>query len=280
MKDLTGRNAIISGGAGGIGGAIARELVDRGARVAIADLDLGRAQQAAARLGADRAIAVRLDVTDGDNWLTARVEMEDRLGPCDILVSNAGVSYTGTLDSIAPEAWRWVYEVNIMGALHAVRTFLPGMKERGGEGHVVLMCSITALHPFATQGAYTTSKAALLNFATVLAQELADTPIGVSAVCPGIVDTDLRDNAIEARPGDLRAGAPPPARLSTKMGMAPRFVGKAVVEAIEAGRFFVFTHPDYAASIRSDRDLMLAAMESPADPDYREPEAFLQPLPR
>lgn len=281
MDDFTGKIALVTGGAGGIGSAIAAELVARGARVAIADIDLARAEEAAAALGGKtHAIALRLDVTDPQDWLTARETLERELGPLDILVSNAGVNYTGTLDTIDPEAWLWVYNVNFMGSLHGVRTFLPGMKERGRQGHVVLTSSITALHPFATQGAYTTAKAALLNFGTVLKQELAGTPIGVSVVCPGIVSTDLRENAAGARPVKLKAADAPVSTLSTKLGMAPRFIGASVVDAVANDQFFVFTHADYAASIRSDRDMMLAAMAQSADPDYHEPEAFLTPLPR
>jgi NAD(P)-dependent dehydrogenase (short-subunit alcohol dehydrogenase family) len=281
MDDFTGKIALVTGGAGGIGSAISAELVARGARVAIADIDLARAEGAAAALGGKpHAIALRLDVTDPQEWLSARETLERESGPLDILVSNAGVNYTGSLDTIDPEAWLWVYNVNFMGSLHAVRTFLPGMKERGRQGHVVLTSSITALHPFATQGAYTTAKAALLNFGTVLKQELAGTPIGVSVVCPGIVSTGLRENAAGARPDKLKAADAPVSSLSTKLGMAPQFVGAAVVDAVANDQFFVFTHADYAASIRSDRDLMLAAMDQSADPDYHEPEAFLAPLPR
>jgi NAD(P)-dependent dehydrogenase (short-subunit alcohol dehydrogenase family) len=281
MQELNGKIALITGGAGGIGSAVSRDLIERGSRVAISDIDLDRAQAVAAELGGQpKAMALGLDVTDPVAWGVARETLERELGPLDILVSNAGVNYTGTLDTIDPAAWLWVYNVNFMGSLHAVRTFLPGMKARGAEGHVVLTSSITALHPFSTQGAYTTAKAALLNFATVLKQELAETRIGVSVVCPGIVSTDLRENAQSARPEGLKSAEAPVSALSTKQGMAPHFIGRAVVEAIVQDRFFVFTHADYAASVRSDRDLMLAAMEVSADPDYREPETFLAPLPR
>ncbi len=280
MENLNGKVAIISGGAGGIGSAIARNLIEAGVRVAIADLDLERAQRVVQSLGEDNAIAVRLDVTKAESWTAAREQIKKSLGPCDIVISNAGVGYTGTIDTISAEAWRWVYEVNVMGSLHAMHAFLPDMKARGAEGHIVLMCSITALHPFAQQAAYTTSKAALLNFATVLKSELQGTAIGVSAVCPGIVDTELRDNAAEARPAALKTTEEAIPAVTTRKGMAPNFIGKAVVEGIRANRFFVFTHADYATSVASDRDLMLAAMSISADPDYREPEAFLTPLPR
>jgi len=280
MKIFQDKVALISGGAGGIGESIAAALVQAGARVAIADISLTRAEATAQSLDEGKAVAIELDVTNEAGWLAARDTLEQRLGPCDIFVSNAGVSYTGALDAITPDAWRWVYDVNVMGSLHGVRTFLPGMKARGREGHVTLMCSITALHPFAEQGAYTTSKAALLNFATVLKRELQGTAVGVSAVCPGIVSTDLRHNALGARPEALRDELAPPTQMSTQLGMKPRFIGPAVVQAMRDNAFFVFTHADYAESIASDRDLMLAAMQVSADPDYREPEALTQLLPR
>lgn len=283
MKDLAGKVALVTGGAGGIGGAIAEALVQRGARVAIADINLERAEAVAARLhqgaGRPQTMAVPLDVTDPESWAAARSALEAVLGPCDILVSNAGVAYTGTIESIDVAAWKWVYDVNFMGSLYGVQTFMPGMRAKGA-GHVVLTSSITALHPFATQAAYTSSKAALLNFGTVLKQELEGTDIGVSVLCPGIVDTQLRENAVEARPDDLKAAQEPESGLSVKLGMAAPFVGRAVADAVQENRFFIFTHADYAESVRSDRDLMLAAMEQSADPDYHEPAMFLTPLPR
>ncbi|WP_081492205.1 SDR family NAD(P)-dependent oxidoreductase [Rhizorhabdus wittichii] len=208
----------------------------------------------------------------------AREQIKRRLGPCDIIVSNAGVSYTGTIDTVSPDAWRWVYEVNVMGALHAAQTFLPGMKARASEGHISLICSITALHPFAHQAAYTTSKAALLNFASVLKSELVGTGIGVSAVCPGLVSTDLRANSEDARPSELRNPKQDASPFPTQVGMAPAFIGKAVVDAIRDDQFFVFTHSDYRSSVESDRNLMLAAMEQSPDPSYCEPEILLKPL--
>ncbi|MFM0394980.1 SDR family oxidoreductase [Paraburkholderia phytofirmans] len=272
VQDLNGKVALISGDAGGIGAAIGQHLVNAGARVAVADLDATRAHQLAESLG-DRAIALQLDVADEASWFPARNALESGLGPCDILISNAGVSYTGALDEISAQAWRWVYDVNVVGSLHGVRTFLPGMKARGREAHVALTSSITALHPFPEQGAYTTSKAARLNFASVLKRELANYPVGVSVICPGTVDTHIRENAVRARPTALTENFRTPS-LSTKLGMSADFVGRAVVEAIRQNRFYVFTHADYAASVASDRDHMLAEMSLSADPNYREPVMF------
>ena len=119
----------------------------------------------------------------------------------------------------------------------------------------------------------------MLNFATVLKRELQGTSIGVSAACPGIVNTDLRANAAGARPTALKSETEQTS-LGVKTGMAPDFIGKAVVDGIRANQFFVFTHADYAASVASDRDLMVAAMRTSADPSYKEPAMLLDPLPR
>ncbi|VXD04357.1 NADP-dependent 3-hydroxy acid dehydrogenase YdfG [Pseudomonas sp. 9AZ] len=281
MQDINGKVAFISGGAGGIGSAMAKQLLDAGARVALADLDLDRARAVAAELGSvDRIVAVKLDVTDPSSWAQARDAAQAALGPCDILCSNAGVSFTGTLDEIKPEAWRWVYEVNLFASLHAVQTFLPGMKARGSEGHVLFVSSITALHPFATQGVYSSSKAALLNFAKVLKLELESSTIGVSIMCPGIVATQIRANAIQARPDALRESGGVSSSLSTQMGMAPEHVGRAAIAGIRDNQFYIFPHTDYRPFISADYDAMLSAMQTPADPDYHEPQQLLNPLPR
>ncbi|MBD9562242.1 SDR family oxidoreductase [Pseudomonas sp. PDM09] len=276
MLDFRDKVVFISGGAGGIGSAIARELLQQGARVALADIDLERARVVAAELGnSDQVIALQLDVTDPTSWVGARDEAERALGPCDILCSNAGVSFTGTLEEITVEAWRWVYDVNLFASLHAVQAFLPGMKARGRQGHVLLVASITALHAFATQGAYTSSKAALVNFAKVLQLELAGTFIGVSVLCPGVVATQIRANALHARPDALRHEDGVATHLSTQMGMAPEHVARAAVTGMRQQQFYLFPHADYRPSVAADCEAMLAAMQVSADPEYHEPVQLL-----
>ncbi|HEX2494408.1 MAG TPA: SDR family oxidoreductase [Steroidobacter sp.] len=281
MQSFLNRTAFITGGAGGIGAALACEFVERGASVVIADLDLDRARSVAHNIDSGgRALAVNLDVTDAESWRAARGSAEQAFGRVDILCSNAGVGYTGSLDEIGLDAWRWVYEVNVIGAVHAIQTFIPGMKARGAEAHVLFTSSITALHPFATQAAYTSSKAALLNLARTLQLELSTTSIGVSVLCPGMVATNLRANAINARPEALRASAadsPLPSPLS--QGMAASAVARVAVEAILANRFYVFTHSDYREAIASDSQAMLDAMLESADPRHREPSLTSVPPP-
>lgn len=278
--DPKGKVALVTGGAGGIGAEIARRLVAAGARVVIGDLDVGRAAAVASELEPQHALAVALDVTSAESWSATKVQAEQVFGGVDILVNNAGVHFTSGLESISIDAWRWVYEVNVVASVHGLRTFLPAMKLRN-EGHVVFMSSITALHPYPSgqQGAYTTSKAALLNMAMVLKRELGDTRIGVTAVCPGVVATDIGRNARQARPSHLRAVAEEPKLSVVKFGMHPAFIGQAVVDAIGNDRFYVFPHADYAGCVASERERMLEAMKHSADPDYSEAAILLERLP-
>lgn len=271
--------ALITGGGGGIGAALARELTANGALIALADLDFERATRVAADIAIGPAVLpIHLDVTDAGSWRAAREAVEAQLGPVDILCSNAGVHHPGSLEQISVEAWRWVYEVNVLGTLHAIQTFLPGMKARGTEGHVQLTCSITALRPFAMSAAYSSSKAALLNMARVLSLELQGTRIRVSVVCPGLVQTDMSVNALRARPTDLRKTWVASASAPPGSGMSPVAVAGAMVRAVRDNRFFVFTHGDYRAAVAENAASMLAEMEHSADPDYREPAAMVAPI--
>jgi short-subunit dehydrogenase len=125
--------------------------------------------------------------------------------------------------------------------------------------------------------AYTSSKAALLNMATVLSLELNGTRIGVSVVCPGVVETSLPFNALRARPKEVRDS---PASSVLDFGMSPSAVARAMLQGIQEDRFFIFTHADYRAAIAADTELMLAAMERSADPGYREPATMVTPIRR
>lgn len=275
--ELAGKTAFITGGGGGIGGAMAKAFAENGAKVAVADVNLSRAQAVADVVNSiTKACAIRLDVTKADEWGPAKKAVEDALGPVDILCANAGVSYTAPLDEITDEAFRWVHNVNIMGALRAIRTFLPEMKRRRQGGHVVLTCSTTAFRPYTEQGAYATSKAALVNMALTLDMEVKASGIGVSALCPGLVNTNLRNNAEDARPVPLRSSALTSEEGSPlKAGMAPAFVANSVIDAIRNDRFYVFTHSDYRDAIAAEQQLVLAALAASADPSHKEPTGLV-----
>jgi 2-hydroxycyclohexanecarboxyl-CoA dehydrogenase len=247
MKDLEGKCAFITGGASGIGLAIASAFGRAGVKLVIADIDQDGLDGAALRLRTE-GIAVqtlRLNVTDAAAWQAAARRTEAAFGPVDILCNNAGVgSARANIELIADEDWNWVLGVNLSGVRNGIKTFLPGMKTRSRPAHIVNTASI--LGHFAALGVadYVTSKFAVLGLSEALRMELQGTPIGVSVLCPGLVATPLSQNARKALPSARTAGH---TAVSAEQppGIAPDHVGQCVVDAVRNGGFYIFTHPEY-----------------------------------
>ena len=191
MESLTGQTAVVTGGANGVGRGIASVLAREGARVAIADLDLGTAEAVADELTGrgDEALAVAVDVTDLASTQTMAATVCDALGPVTILAANAGIYPPVRLGEMDDAAWDRVMDVNVKGALRAVQACIPAMRSRG-YGRIVLTSSITG--PVTGQAGfahYGASKAAMLGFMRSAAVELARSGITVNAVMPGNVAT-------------------------------------------------------------------------------------------
>jgi len=274
MKDLKDKTAFVTGGASGIGLATAQALAKRGARLILADIVADKAEAAAAELragGAD-AIGLSLNVADEADWARAG-EAAARFGDVRILVSNAGVGGgSGTFETYDPEVWRWVYAVNAHAHLYACRTFLGAMKASGESCHLALTSSMVAIVPPPISVAYISSKFATLGIAMALRNELADTSVGVSVLCPGMSATNIVATTANLRPGAAEQGEA--ARTAQNMsgvlagGMAPGPVGERVAHAIEAGAFFIFTHPEWRAMAEAQFAEILAAFGASADPSY------------
>ena len=276
--EIEGKTVFITGGGGGIGGAMAMAFAKHGAKVAVADFDLDRAQHVANKIEGETAVcAIRLDVTKTEDWGLAKAATEEALGPVDIICANAGVHYTAPLDEITDEAFGWVYDVNVMGAVRGIRTFLPSMKMRQKGGHIVLTCSTTAFRPYTEQGAYAASKAALINLALTLEMEAKGSGISVSALCPGMVNTNIRANAEAARPANLQSNPKTDGVTSPliKSGMAPEFIANSVIDGIRNERFYIFTHSDYREAIAAEQQQVLEALRASADPGHKEPDALI-----
>jgi len=275
--DLRNRIVVITGGGGGIGKAMASAFIERGARVVLADIARDRAEAAAAELG-EGCFAAQLDVTSASDWASLKNWTEQQLGPVDILCCNAGVGHSAPLDAPDLRGFRWVHEVNLLGPLMGLETFLPGMKERGA-GHIVFSCSITALRPVPGQSAYSSSKAALANVALTLEQELRGTGVGVSALMPGMVITELRANSDEAWAEKNGSVAAPAAATSVlAAGMPAEAVGRAVSDAVADGRFWIFPHDGYQPALAREAQLALEAMALSPMPEHRDPAVLLEPM--
>ena len=275
MTDISGKTAFVTGGASGLGLAIARALAAAGVRVVIADIDETRAERAAAVLHDDGAqvLPVRLDVTDEQSWARAG-ELARAFGPVRILCSNAGVGGgSGAFEAYDTEVWRWNYAVNAHAHLYACRTFLGEMKASGETAHLVLTASMVAIVPPPISVAYISSKYATLGIAMALRNELAGTHVGISVLMPGMSATRIVETTRDLRPAaaeqDNAAITSQAMQNVLAGGMPPDKVAARVVKAIRDGDFWIFTHPEWKAMAEMVTTDMLAGFGASADPDYR-----------
>lgn len=189
MERLSDRVALVTGGARGIGAAIVRAFAAEGAKVVVADLRTGLAEDLAASLG-DRAIAIRLDVTDEESWTAAIAGTVERFGGLDILVNNAGVAEGGPIADTTLESWRTVIDVNQTGVFLGMRAAVGPMRE-GGRGSIINMSSMDGMVAAPRIVAYVASKWAVRGMTKVAAMEFAPFGIRVNSIHPGHVLTEL-----------------------------------------------------------------------------------------
>ncbi len=192
-KPFAGQLAVITGAGSGIGRATALAFAEHGADLALCDLDLEAAERTAelaVLLGAS-ARAWRVDVSDGRAVDAFAAEVAAEHGVPDIVVNNAGIGHSGTFLETTEEEWQRVLDVNLWGVIHGCRAFGTLMTARGEGGHIVNLASAAAYLPSKMLAAYATSKAAVFMLSDCLRAELASSDIGVSAICPGIVNTNI-----------------------------------------------------------------------------------------
>ncbi len=266
MFELKGKTVFITGGGSGIGAGMAEAFAERGARIVLADVEVGFAEQEAARLSGQCEVqVVPLDVRSLDSWQAAREAAEARFGTIDVLCNNAGIS-TGfkPLLDISPEEFERVMAINVTGVYNGVRTVAPAMVARG-SGHIVNTSSMNGLVPFGSFSAYSASKFAVLGLSDALREELAPLGVGVSTLFPGLT----RSRMSEADAGG--ASAEDSARLAAIRAnmMEPVWLGRAVVRAVENDEPYIVTHPEYRENLATRQERILAAFGEPAQPGYR-----------
>lgn len=275
MTDVASKTAFITGGASGLGLATARALAAKGAAVILADVDRDGAETAAETLRSDgaKALALQLDVTSEESWAEAGAKARE-FGPVRILFSNAGVGGgSGPFEQYDTEVWLWNYAVNAHAHLYACRTFLADMKASGEASHLVITSSMVAIVPPPISVAYISSKYATLGIAMALRNELAGTCVDISVLMPGMSATRIVETTRELRPVEVEVGKA--AATSHAMqgvlagGMAPDKIGARVVQAIENGDYWIFTHPEWKAMAELVTQDMLSAFGPSADPGYR-----------
>ncbi|MBX3314017.1 MAG: SDR family NAD(P)-dependent oxidoreductase [Actinobacteria bacterium] len=252
--DLTGRVAVVTGGAAGIGAAMADVLAAAGTAVAILDI-AGDAAAATADAIAERhgvaTTAVRVDVGDADSIVAAADHVASTLGGCDVLCANVGVQQFGAVDRLTDDDWRFVLDVNVLGTIRTVRAFLPLIRQRAGFRRIVLTSSLSVLAPAVRMAAYQTSKFAVLGFGETLRYELADVGIGVSVMFPGGMITTHLQSSAESRPAELGETGAQDDDLTEMLTHRPSAAAEVVDPAhavrnlladLEADHPFIVTH--------------------------------------
>lgn len=245
---IEGRTAVVTGGAGGIGAAISRALIRRGAQVVVADIEEERARETADSLDGD-AVGHGCDVSDRDSVQSLARRAEEAFGPVHVLCNNAGVGVPTPITAIDFDTWDWILSVNLGGVVNGIAAFLPGMIDHGEPAHIVNTASEHALGlPFAGAAAYTASKHGVLAVSEALRAETADHDIGVSVLCPGLVRTDIWRSP-ERRPDTFGGSEPAPDGMAAMFepGMDPDAVGEIVARGVEAEAFYLMTHSEVRA---------------------------------
>ena len=246
MEPIEGRVAVVTGAASGIGFGIASALATAGVRVMLADVDEGRLEQKERELrdaGHDVASTI-VDVRDPKSVDALAATTQDRFGGVHIVCNNAGIIRRATLSwEQSHQDWQDVLDVNLMGVVNGVLTFVPILLASGEPGHIVNTGSMASVLGVPGIGSYTASKHAVLGISEALATEFATigAPIGVSCLMPSFVRTRLGQEP----------DAPDPERPLDEGEMDPRDVGPIVVRAIRDNRLFVFTQPDSIDRVRA-----------------------------
>ena len=273
MRDFAGKTAFVTGGASGIGFALGRAFAEAGMNVMLADVEesaLEKALQTLSNYG-NRMRGIRCDVADPDSVERAAHDAFDAFGHVHVVCNNAGVAAGGGIDNVSIDNWRWVVDVNLMGVVYGVRSFLPHMLKHGEGGHIVNTAAMAGMINGIGFSPYAATKFAVVAMSEGLALQLQPHGIGVSVLCPEFVRTRIGESG---RNRPARYGEPPqldPASPAAQVvaeiarrleaGIDPAQVAARVLAAIRNEEFYVFTHPNMRQAVDARFGAILAAMD-------------------
>jgi NAD(P)-dependent dehydrogenase (short-subunit alcohol dehydrogenase family) len=272
MRELSGKAAFVTGAASGIGLALGRAFAQAGMKVMLADIETGALEAAVESLrdfGPD-VRGIVCDVADPVSVERAAAASYQAFGNVHVVCNNAGVAAAGGIDYISLDNWRWVLDVNLMGVLHGVRSFLPHIRAHGEGGHIVNTASMAGMNAGLGFSPYVASKFAVVGMSEGLARQLAPLGIGVSVLCPGYVRTRIgesgRNRPERFGPTPTFDPASPAGALLARItqnietGLDPSAVAARVLAAIREDQLYIFTHPDTNGELEERFAAIMAAM--------------------
>jgi NADP-dependent 3-hydroxy acid dehydrogenase YdfG len=286
MEQLKDKVAFVTGGASGIGLGISKAMVAAGMRVVMADVRQDHLDEARAwfvsQKQSRRVKCIKLDVTNRKAYARAAAATEKAFGKIHVLVNNAGLGLLGSIDKTKFDDWDWGLDVMIGGVINGILTILPRIRAHGEGGHIVNTSSMAAMIPIPNCSIYITAKSAMVGLSECLAGELAADKIGVSAFCPGPVQSNIRelgkmrpdkykrDTGLEEFEKQLAQ------RPTSDLWMDAVECGQRVVRGIQRNDLYIFTHPEFKAGARERCDKILASFpDEPINQSRADAIAFL-----
>jgi NAD(P)-dependent dehydrogenase (short-subunit alcohol dehydrogenase family) len=291
MKYLHNKVAFITGAASGIGLALARACGKMGMKVMLADVDEEAVSRALNELSNEgfECGSVICDVTQANSLQKAADATLEKFGKVHLLINNAGVLVVGGAGENSLETWRWAMDVNVMGVIYGVETFLPLLRQNEDGGHILNSASVGGHVTYGTMLAYCTTKHAVVGYTEALADQLKTEEIGVSALCPGFTQTRIADTGRFKENLEGEKSAELGFADAVEAGMSADVVAQYAIEQIQTDALYIFTHPgtrdevmdrwpvisaafdrsDASDLINSDPDAHRVASRSDADDLYR-----------
>lgn len=275
MSQFADKTAIISGGAEGIGLSIAKALGEQKMNIVLADIDQKNLEKASLELRGSgiSVLPVTLDVADEAQWHDAAQQAIERFGKIHMVVNNAGIGGdTGPIQNAQTKGWQWALDVNLMGVMYGAKVMVPLIKQHGEGGWIINVASMAGMGGIPYNGAYTATKTAVVALSESWAAELQSKGIKVSVLCPAFVQTRIYDSD-RNRPLKYQNDTATPTNEDSfadktkhlvENGIDVSIVGKRVVEALNDGELYIFTHPNYRAIVQRRFQAIDAAFERAA----------------
>jgi NAD(P)-dependent dehydrogenase (short-subunit alcohol dehydrogenase family) len=246
VRNLTGRVGVVTGAASGIGRATALALAERGADVAICDIDEANLKQTADAIVAlgRRCVQARVDVAQADQVRDFKDLTYAELSRADVVVNNAGIGVGGNFVDIPLDAWDRIVGINLKGVVHGCHSFAPRMIEAGGPGHIVNIASMAGYITGPGMTPYYATKFAVVGFSEGLRAELSVHGIGVTAICPGVINTPIvrtsRMYGAQATEENMERGA----AMFERRNYGPERVARGILKAIQRNRVVAPVSPE------------------------------------